>query len=198
MSVTDVSVTDVSVDSSKLWLPTLEKEILRPWFLPSREALEEQRRLLASEFFLVRIKGNYGIGESLICDPKKGGCGGKHTHITLRCIAQPFSGLTRGLYAYFRAVGDAGLVNGLSGSERLRYEAIRGSVARMPDLSTRHPEVARIITKEAGLASNDALLAGQALGVLEPIPVTLAKDYARRINMRGVKPRFVLEGLQWH
>lgn len=181
--------------AATLLLPTLGKEIPRPWFLPSAEVLAEQRRILEGTYFLVRIRGNGGIGEALVCDPKKGGCGRKHDYLTLRCVEQPFSGLTGGLFAYYRAVGDNGLVNTLSPTEQQRFAAVQSSVgwmARLPDLATHHPETARGM----GLDARDAQLAAVALGILEPIPPSLARKYRDRINARGVRPRFTLPGME--
>jgi len=177
-----------------LTLPTLGKAIPRPWFLPSAETLAEQHRILSATYFLVRIRGNGSIGEALIC----GGCGRKHDYLTLRCVEQPFSGLTGGLLAYYRAVADNGLLDALSPSERMRMDAINrglrggigGLLSGLPDLSTRHPEMA----KSMQLGSRDAQLAAVALGVCEPIPPTLARKYAQRINARGIKPPFTLPG----
>lgn len=176
----------------QLWLPTLGKSIPRPWFLPSPEAMEEQRRLLEASYFLVRIGGNAGIGEALRCDPRKGGCGGKHQYITLRCVEQPFSGLTGGIYAYWRAVGDAGLADRLTASERARFDAAANVLAGVPDLASSHPDLARRMTR--GLAPNDGLIGAVALGVLEPIPEHYARRRAQQINARGIRPRFVLPG----
>lgn len=187
-----VSTAEVSPD--KLWLPTLGKAIPRPWFLPDQAALDEQNRILASSYFLVRISGNAGLGDSLVCDPKKGGCGGKHQYLSLRCIEQPFSGITGGLYAYFRAVKDNGLEPFLSPSEQTRIDAMDGQFFDgLPDLSRSHPGLARAVTE--GLGSNDAQLAAVALGVLEPVPASLARRYRDRINTRGVRPRFTLPGM---
>lgn len=174
----------------QLWLPTLNKAIPRPWFLPSAEVLAEQRKIMESSYFLVNIGG---IGEALICDPRKGGCGGKHRYITLRCVEQPFSGITGGLFAYYRAVGDNRLAHHLPPSERLRYDAIGRTLAGLPDLSTGHPETARRLT--AGLGQSDALLAGEAIGILEPIPPTLARRKVEQINSRGLRPKLVLPGI---
>lgn len=185
-------------DPTMLYLPTLGKEIPRPWFLPTPETLAEQRRIMESVYFLVNIAGGGTIGEALICDPKKGGCGQKHKYITLRCVEQPFSGLTGGLYAYFRAVKDHGLVDALSPSERLRLDAIQSRLSRLspfaglPDLATSHPDLAKRLTGDLG--PRDAMGAGVALGILEPIPPTLARKYARRINLKGIRPRFTLPG----
>ena len=182
-----------------LWLPTLKKEIPRPWFLPSPGVWEEQQRILSSQYFLVRIRGNGGIGEALVCDPKKGGCGAKHDYLTLRCVEQPFSGITGGLLAYYAAAGDPALVNGLPPSERLRLDAMRralpGGVGRvldgLPDFATHHPEAARAMKLDA----HDAQLAAVALGILEPIPSSLARKYRDRIRARGTRPRFDLPGM---
>jgi len=178
-----------------LFLPTLGKSVPRPWFLPSPEALAEQRKLLAATYFLVRIRGNGGIGEALVCDQRRGGCGRKHDYLTLRCVEQPFSGLTGGLFAYYRAVGDNGLADALAPHERQRFDAVGAAVgwmAGLPDLSTAHPETARAMD----LAPRDAQLAALALGVLEPIPASLARKYALRINARGIRPPFTLPGLE--
>lgn len=186
-------------DPTKLYLPTLGKEIQRPWFLPSAETLAEQQRILESTYFLVNIAGNNGVGEALICDPKKGGCGGKHRYITLRCVEQPFSGITGGIYAYYRAVTDNHLADDASPEEKTRLRAIRDRLSRigafrdLPDLATHHPEMAKKVT--AGLGERDEAGAGMALGILEPIPPTLARKYADRINARGCRPRFTLPGI---
>lgn len=188
------------MSASTLWLPTLGKEVPRPWFLPSAETLAHQRRILESTYFLVRIGGNAGIGDALICGKRRpngeivGGCGAKHRYLTLRCVEQPFSAITGGLYAYYRAIGDNGLERMLSPSERARFDAIKEQMPLMglPDLATHHPEMARSL----GLAPNDAQLSGLALGVLEPIPPTLARKYRDRINARGVKPKFTLPGME--
>lgn len=182
-----------------LFLPTLGKAIPRPWFLPSAETLAEQTRILESTYFLVRIRGNGGIGEALVCDPRKGGCGQKHDYITLRCVEQPFSGITGGLLAYYRAVGDNGLSDALSPHERLRLDAIRSRLGEagsllgsLPDLSAHHPETARGMN----VGPRDAQLAAVALGVLEPIPGSLARRYRDRINARGIRPKFTLPGME--
>lgn len=181
-------------DPTKLWLPALGREIPRPWFLPDRRTLEAQRRIMESTYFLVSIRGTTSpLGEWLRCDPKKGGCGGKHDYLTLRCCAQPFSGITGGLFAYWRAVGDNGLVSSLAPSERARYDALTNTLGGIPELAASHPEMARSLTR--GLAPNDAVIGAVALGILEPVPYTLAKKYRDRIRARGCKPRFDLPGM---
>lgn len=171
-------------------------EIALPWFLPSAETMAEQERLLAGRFFLVKIAGN---GEVWRCRR----CGGKHRYLTLMCVEQPFSGLTRGLYAYYRTVGVHGAMNYLTPAERSRY----AELARMfgpldtPDLATSHPLMARSM----GTGERDADLgalsftatepSSTALGLVERISRDKAARLAARINSRGIKPPFVLEGL---
>lgn len=179
-------------DPTRLWLPTLGKAIPRPWFIPDQESLIAQQRIMASTYFLVNIAGNSGLGEALICDPKKGGCGGKHRYISLRCVEQPFSAITGGLYAYWRAVGDNRLAGSLPPAERARYEAATDLLGGAPDLASSHPDLARSLTRD--LAPNDAALGAVALGVLEPIPTAYARKLAARINQRGIRPRFTLPG----
>lgn len=181
-------------DPTTLWLPTLQKSVPRPWFLPSAETLAEQRRIMEGTYFLCRIKGNSGIGEALICDPKKGGCGGKHDYMTLRCVPRPYSGITGGLFAYYRAVVDNGLGQALSATEQARTDGIANVLGRMPDIAAAHPQLARSMT--AGLGQNDAQIAAVALGVLEAIPPSLARKYRDRINTRGIRPRFDLPGME--
>lgn len=181
------------MSTNTLWLPTVGREIPRPWFVPDRSAWEAQQKILAGSYFLVRIDGNNSpLGERLVCDPKKGGCGGKHSHISLRCISQPFSGLTGGLFAYWRAVGDNRLAGALPPAERARYEAATDLLGGMPDISTAHPQLASSLTRD--LAPNDAALGAVALGVLEAIPAAYARKLAERINQRGLRPRFTLPG----
>jgi hypothetical protein len=190
-----VSTAAREVRSDQIWLPTAGRAIPRPWFLPSQEALNEQQRILTASYFLVRIAGNASIGEALVCDPKRGGCGAKHQYLTLRCVEQPFSGITGGLYAYFRAVKDNGLGRFLTPAEQARLAALEDSIfGGLPDLATTHPALARQMTE--GLEANDAQLAAVALGVLEPIPASLARKYRDRINTRGIRPRFTLPGME--
>lgn len=191
-------------DPTKLYLPTLGREIERPWFLPDERTIAEQRRIMESTYFLIRVKGNASLGENLFCAPAKGGCGAKgksaHECITLRCVPQPFSGITGGLVVYYRAVADNHLADSLSIEERTRLRAIRDLLSRfgafdgLPDLATHHPEMAKRLT--AGLGERDEVGAAMALGILEPVPFSLAKKYRDRIRARGCRPRFDLPGME--
>lgn len=170
--------------------------IVLPHWMMTREQEKEQRKILAGRFFLVKIAGN---GDVWRCRR----CRGKHRFLTLGCIEQPFSGLTRGLYAYYRTVGMHGAESYLSPAERARYAALGrmfGPMAGVPDVATSHPLMARQI----GTAERDADLgaltftatepSSAALGLVEPISREKAARLVARINTR-IKPPLVLEGL---
>lgn len=170
--------------------------LVLPWWIPSPEQEAERRRILASRFFLVKIGGN---GDVWRCR----NCKGKHRYLTLMCVEQPFSGLTRGLYAYYRTVGIHGAESYLSQAEQRRYKRLKEAFGPLnaPDVASSHPQMARSI----GTAERDAdvgaftfvatVPSSTALGLVEPIDRDKAARLARRINMRGIKPAFVLEGL---
>lgn len=173
--------------------PTLA---LPEWMVTEAQALE-QRRILAGRWFLVKIAGN---GEVWRCKR----CQGKHRYLTLMCVEQPFSGLTRGLYAYVKTIGMHGAEAYLSPAERARYrrlEHLLGPSGGAPDVASSHPLLAR----RFGTAERDADVgaftftarepSADALGIVEPISRAKAADLARRINLRGVKPAFILEGV---
>jgi hypothetical protein len=161
--------------------------LMLPWWMPSPEAQLERERILASRYFLVKIAGN---GDVWRCKR----CHAKHRYLTLGCVEQPFSGLTGGLWAYYRTVGLHGAEAFMSPGERARYARMRellGAVGRAPDLATSHPQMARAIATPEG----DADIGAVALGLLEPIDRRKAQQLANAINARGVKPPFRLVGL---
>jgi hypothetical protein len=161
-----------------------------PWFVPTREALKERRKILAGRYFLVRAAGG-PAGEIWRC----GRCGGKHRYFTLMCKEQPFSGLTGGLYAFWHVVGAQGAATFLSDAQRVRLREMSklfGPSKDAPDLSTSHPETAR----QLATAETDADLGALALGILEPITRAEAQRYADRINAAGWRPKFTLPGLE--
>lgn len=172
-------------------------EIALPWFYPSEETEAEQERILKSRFFLVRIAGN---GDVWRC----GRCGGKHEYLTLMCVPQPFSGLSRGLFAYWKTVGAHGAEQHLPPAERSRLKDLDRMFAAtngLPDLATSHPETVRSLQvaerdADIGAYSFVAVKPGPtALGLVEPIARVRALKLAERINLRGIKPAFVLEGV---
>jgi hypothetical protein len=172
-------------------------DILLPWFYPSAESEAEQQRILASRFYLVKIAGN---GDVWRCRR----CHGKHDFLTLMCVPQPWSGLSRGLFAYWKTVGAHDAARHMPPSERSRLrelDRLFGPAAGLPDFASAHPETARGV----GTSQYDADLgaytfvasepSATALGLVVPITAEEARKYGRRINMRGIKPPFSLEGV---
>src|SRR4051794_33358649 len=88
-------------------------DIALPWFYPSAETRREQDRLLAARYFLVKIAGN---GDVWRCRR----CKAKHDYLTLMCVPQPFNGLSRGLFAYWKTVGAFGAERHLAPKEQSR------------------------------------------------------------------------------
>ena len=176
------------------------QELILPSWIMTQEQVKERERILAGRFFLVKIAGN---GLNWRCSTTKyGGCGGYHRYLTLRCVEQPFNGLSQGLWAYWKTVGAYGARQHLSLRERARFDALGKMLGSMPDLAESHPMTARRV----GTGEHDAdfgaytftasELSAHALGVMEVIDRDKAARLARRINMRGIKPPFVLEGLR--
>lgn len=153
-----------------------------PLILPSPELARERERLLASRFYLVKLGT---LGEKLRCR----NCGGHHPYLTLRCQPQPFNGLSRGLFAYYRTVGDAGAAGFLGPTERARFDRIAGLFGDQPDLATSHPRLAREISPSGRDLDHGAV----ALGVLEPLTREQAVRFAARIRAAGAA--FRLPGL---
>jgi hypothetical protein len=148
----------------------------------------ERDRILASRFFLVRIRGNSGMGDVLRCR----GCGGRHQYLTLACISQPFSGLTGGLFAYYHTLGVSGAVEALSPAQRARVQHIARVLNGQPDLASSHPRTARGIAT----AERDMDLGAVSLGVLEPVSRAEARRLVQRINGTGLQPPLILPGLE--
>jgi hypothetical protein len=163
--------------------------IALPWFVPTREALKERRKILAGRYFLVRAAGG-PAGEIWRCRR----CNGKHRYFTLMCKEQPFSGLTGGLYAFWHTVGAQGAAAYLSDAQRARLREMSklfGPSQDAPDLATAHPQTVR----QFATAETDADLGALALGILEPITQTEAQRYADRINAAAGRRIFTLPGL---
>lgn len=176
----------------------IESPLVLPWFIPSAATVREQERILRGRFFLVKIAGN---GEVWRCRR----CGGKHRYLTLMCVEQPFSGLTRGLFAYWKTVGAHKAQAYLTPAERARYaelERMFGPAARgLPDFAAAHPQTARGV----GTAERDADMgaislvatdpSATALGMVEVISRDKAARLVERINARGLKPPLLVEGI---
>lgn len=156
---------------------------LPSWMLSVAQARELQR-IENGKFFIVRVKGNAGIGERLICDPVKGGCGCAHEYLTVRCLPKPYQGISAGLYGYWKIAGNYGARAYLSPEERARVaelDARFGRLGALPDLATSHPQMARSL----GVAEGDTLAGAVALGVLEPISQRRAYQLRDQINVRA-------------
>lgn len=150
---------------------------------PTAEHLAERQRILSSRFFLVR-QGS--LGEIFRC----GLCKQKHAYLTLRCVEQPFSGAEGGLVAYYKVLGRTGAMERMTPAERARLRQVGrlvNAMGALPEIGLSHPDMARQATLGSALTDRDALIGSVALGVLEPIPKTLAQRLLDRINGRGGK-----------
>ncbi len=152
--------------------------------IPTQEQIKERDRLLASQYFLVKMAGEGEV-------PRCRGCGGKHRYLTLGCIEQPFSGLTHGVYAYWYSMGASGAVHYLSFKQRIQYDRM-SKLFKGRDLASSHPQMAA----KLGLSEGDAIMGGLALGVLEPISKRVAQQLQTRINSKGIWPPLRLPGLE--
>lgn len=162
----------------------VSKEISVPWWIIDPEIEIKRQELLSSQFFLLR-QGE--IGEVFRCKR----CHAKHMYFTLMCVERPFDGLKEGLAAYFQHAGRNGAEMYLSTIEYQRYEAIR-DVLNRPDLANSHPGMARAL----GTGANEYDIGAVSLGLLEPITKAKASALVWNINARGLKPPFVLKGLE--
>jgi hypothetical protein len=147
------------------------------------EQIEERNRILASRFFLVR-QGS--LGEIFRCKR----CNQKHPYLSLMCCEQPFSGIDGGLYAFYKVMGRPDAVLQMTPEDRRKFRNVKRlfrPMADLPDLGAGHPGYARQVARYDHLGDRDAQIGAVALGILEPIPPTLAQRYLDRINLRGGK-----------
>lgn len=167
-----------------LTLPPPAPDLALPAGVLSLAQARELARIENGKFFLVRTKGNAGIGERLICDPMKGGCGCVHDHLTVRCVPRPYQGISAGLYGYWKVAGNYGARAYLSPEERARVaelDARFGRFGDVEDLAKSHPQLARSM----GVDERDVLRGAVALGVLEPISQRRAYALRDQINARA-------------
>jgi hypothetical protein len=158
-------------------------------YLVSSETERERQRILTSRYFLCR-QGS--LGEIFRCSR----CNGKHTYLSLMCVEQPFSGIGGGLVAYYRVMGTPEALARMSPKERARFREVAGvfdPIAGAIVLRGSHPVLAATLARDEGLSEHDASLGSIALGILEPVPQTLAQKLLDRINLRG--GRLVVPGL---
>jgi hypothetical protein len=157
-------------------------QIARPHpVIMTPDEMRERERLLRGRYFLVR-QGT--LGEIMKCKR----CGGKHAYLTLACIERPFSGITAGVYAYYRTQPALGMTgrSQLSHAEQERLAAMDRIFGKRPDLATSHSEMARKLNQEDGAGKEgDLNLGGVALGVLEPISPVKAQQLVDAINTRA-------------
>lgn len=153
-----------------------------PYFLPTPAELEQAEKIRASHYFLVR-QGSDAIAEVFTCKS----CGAKHRYFTLNCREQPFSGITYGLYAFFKTVGAQNATAVMSDTQRARVDRLQrylGPLGDLPELAQTHPQLARRLS--TGERNLDIL--GTALGILEPISPRDAQRLLDRINMLARPP----------
>jgi hypothetical protein len=167
----------------------MNARLVLPSWLPTFEERDQRERWLSSQYYLVRISGNDGY-DVMRCKR----CNGRHPYLTLMCEPQPFDGATRGVYAFYHALGIAGAEMSMSPADRARFaKAARmfGPSKDLPHLATSHPETARSLKTEEDAADIGAF----PLGKLEPIPRTMAQKLLDRINATGLQPPLVVPGL---
>jgi hypothetical protein len=161
--------------------------LVLPSWLPSFEERRRKDEALARQYGLIRIAGNAGY-DLMRC----GRCRGKHAYLTLMCEPQPFDGATRGVYAWFHALGLAGAELHMTPAERQRFANLRRMLnLGRQDFASAHPRTAR----QFGTAENDADVGAIPLGLWEPIAPTLAQRLLDRVNAKGPKPPLVVPGL---
>jgi hypothetical protein len=164
-------------------------KLMLPHWLPTHAERDDRERWLSKSYLLVKIGGNDGY-DIMRCKR----CRQKHPYLTLMCIEQPFDGATRGIYAFYHALGVAGAEMWLSPIERARFnKAARlfGPSKGLPHLATSHPQLARSLKTEEDAADIGAF----PLGKLEPIPRTMAQKLLDKINATGLQPPLVVPGL---
>lgn len=159
-----------------------------PPFIMSPAEAAERDRLLAARYFLVK-QGT--LGEIFRCRR----CNVRHGYMTLMCVERPFSGIAEGLWAYFQTVGTPEALKQMNRDERVRLNQVKALFAppgaALPDIATLHPRFARGMR----VSERDAQTGAVPLGILEPIPASLAQRYVARINAAGLKPPLMLPGL---
>lgn len=160
-------------------------ETALPWFIPTPEQVIERERILRSVYFLVRQDSE--LGERARCRR----CNRKHTHLTLMCVEKPFSGVSGGLFAFWKAAGAHGGYDYLSPAARLKYDELTKKYGVM-DLADGHPSTA----EKLQIAPGDVDLGAIALGILEPLTKAEAQRRVWRINSLGCRPPLVLPGIR--
>ena len=161
--------------------------LLLPDWLPTFEQRRRSEEALARQYGLVRIAGNAGY-DLMRCDR----CRGKHPYLTLACKPQPFDAATRGVYAWFHALGLAGAELHMTPAEKRRFEHLRRVLnLGQQHFASSHPQTAR----QFGTGENDADVGAIPLGLWEPISALVAQRLLNDINATGITPPLVVPGL---
>jgi hypothetical protein len=165
----------------------MSTQIALPAGIPTFDERRAMDEALAARYFLVRIGGNAGY-DLMRCKR----CNGKHQYLTLMCEPQPFSGATKGIFAWFHALGLPGKEFEMSPEDRKRF----ADLARLfklgrHDIGASHPRMAAAMKTEQNAVDIGAF----PLGTLEQIPPTLAQRLLDKINATGLKPPLVVPGL---
>lgn len=129
----------------------------------------EMERIKAGTYFLVRNDGP--AGERFRC----GRCNALHAYFTTGCVELPYSGLYEALYAYTAVA-------------KYRDERATRILSFLPDIASRHPDLARAWEIKDGFGE---AMYGVALGLAEPISEAEARTYCLRISLRGYRPPFI-------
>jgi hypothetical protein len=133
----------------------------------SPKDIERYDALRRAQYFLVV---NGGADAPARCRQ----CGRKHMYLTRACVEQPFRGLRGALYRYAKVTRDSALTS------RLR---------RLPDLASRHPQMAHSLQPDE---EGEDVIAFQ-LGVAEPITEAKAQQLVEALKQRRVRPPYILE-----
>lgn len=142
----------------------------------TREQWNAYQRMLDSQFFLVRNRAEHG--ERFRCSRHSFRPGVDeptyHEYFTVMCIDRPWRGLDGALWAYASITSD----------DRVKSMVMNN----LPALQTVHPETYARLQPDS---SGEELVA-IALGTLEPISESKARQLAARINAARPPRPFIL------
>lgn len=170
--------------------PGMPRSIRLPSWLPPHSQRRAQEAELRKKYFVVRISGNAGY-DTMKCKR----CGCLHSHLTLMCRTQPFSGTTRGIYLYIKNFGADGLQAYMDPVQKARFAhaaELFKQVSGLPDLATSHPQTARGMD----VSIRDGDIGAIQIGKLEEISKIEAQRLLDEINGTGLKPPLEVPGLR--
>jgi hypothetical protein len=170
--------------------PGMPKTLKLPPWLPSQSQRRAREEQLKKKYFVVRISGNAGY-DTMKCTR----CGCLHSHLTLMCRTQPFSGATRGIYLYMKTFGAQGLEAYMDPVQKERFARaaeLFKQVSGLPDFATSHPQTARGMD----VSIRDGDIGAIQIGQLEEISKVQAQQLLDEINGTGLKPPLEVPGLR--